>query len=510
MTESQDYDLLIIGGGINGAGIARDAAGRGLRVLLCEQGDLANHTSSASTKLVHGGLRYLEYYEFGLVRKALKEREVLLGIAPHINWPLRFVMPHVRELRPAWMIRAGLFLYDHLGGRDQLPASAGVDLRRHPAGVPLDPALVKGFVYSDCWAQDARLVVLNAMDAVERGAAIWPRMRCTGARREALRWRVSLQSTSGRGKSSVTARALINASGPWVARFLEEAAGQPSRRTIQLVKGSHIVVPKLFDHDYAYIFQNTDRRVVFAIPYEDAFTLIGTTDVAYEGDPADATASADEIAYLCAAVSRYFKRDVTPEEVVWTYSGVRALYDEDKIDSAAAVSRDYMLDFDSRGGASLLSVFGGKITTYRTLAEEAVDRVADSLNASKRHWTATAALPGGDMPDGGFERYLAIFENERPWLPRALARRLARNYGTRVERLLDGVHDMAGMGACFGADLYAAELRYLACYEWAQTAEDVLWRRGKLGLRLDGEQAARVDAWLADWHLGDEGEKRSA
>lgn len=490
-----DYDLVVVGGGINGTGIARDAAGRGLRVLLCEQGDLANYTSSASTKLVHGGLRYLEYYEFRLVRKALAEREVLLGIAPHIIWPLRFVMPHVRELRPTWMIRAGLFLYDHLGGRRKLAGSRGIDLRRHPAGEPLQAGLRKGFVYSDCWVQDARLVVLNARDAADHGATVRPRTRCVEGTRQNGRWRLTLEDRWTGTRSEVGARAVVNAAGPWVGRFLGEAVHDERRRDVHLVKGSHIVVPRLFEHDHAYLFQHTDGRVIFAIPYEGEFTLIGTTDVAYAGDPATATASAEEIDYLCHAVNRYFRRAVTPADVVWTYSGVRALYDEDESENASALSRDYTLDLDTRE-APLLSVFGGKITTYRTLAREAVDRIAPLLGAPVRDWTGTAPLPGGDLPGGDFEGYLQSLLAARPWLPEALGWRLARNYGSAAERILGEAAGLEGLGEHFGADLYEAELRYLAEREWAMTGEDVIWRRSKLGLKLDAAEQGRVADWF--------------
>ncbi|PWG62583.1 glycerol-3-phosphate dehydrogenase [Sediminicurvatus halobius] len=489
------YDVVVVGGGINGAGIARDAAGRGLRVMLCEQGDLANYTSSASTKLVHGGLRYLEYYEFRLVRKALAEREVLLGIAPHIIWPLRFVMPHVRELRPAWMIRAGLFLYDHLGGRKKLAGSRGIDLRRHPAGEPLQEGLTKGFVYSDCWVQDARLVVLNCRDAADRGATVLPRTRCVGAERNGEGWLVGLEDTVTGSRRQVHARAVVNAAGPWVGRFLGEAMHDERKRDVHLVKGSHIVVPKLFEHDHAYLFQHTDGRVIFAIPYEGEFTLIGTTDVAYEGDPATASASAEEIDYLCQAVNRYFRRPVSADDVVWTYSGVRALYDEDDSENASALSRDYTLDLDTRA-APLLSVFGGKITTYRTLAREAVDRIAPLLGAEIRDWTGTAALPGGDIRDGDFEGYLQGLLAARPWLPESLGWRLARNYGRDAERILGAAQGVEGLGEHFGADLYEAELRHLAEREWAMTGDDAIWRRSKLGLQLNAAEQARVAEWF--------------
>ncbi len=490
------YDVVVVGGGINGAGIARDAAGRGLRVLLCEQGDLANYTSSASTKLVHGGLRYLEYYEFRLVQKALAEREVLMGIAPHIIWPLRFVMPHVKDLRPAWMIRLGLFLYDHLGGRKKLPGSKGINLRNHEAGKPLKDTLGKAFIYSDCWVQDSRLVVLNCMDVVKRKGAVMPRTRCTGAERSDDGWSVELTDVWSGQKQTVQARSIVNAAGPWVAKFLGESMHRDDDKDVHLVKGSHIVVPKMFDHEDSYLFQNNDGRVIFAIPYEKDFTLIGTTDVAYEGNPADAEASPEEIQYLCDALNRYFKKPIAPADVVWTYSGVRALYDESDEENVSAVSRDYSLDLDD-SAAPLLSVFGGKITTYRTLAREAVDRIAPLLDAPVTDWTGDEALPGGDMAEGDFERYVSELQAQRPWLPTEMAWRLARNYGTCTETLLGGAQSLDALGEHFGADLYEAELRYLADAEWAMTAEDAIWRRSKLGLVLDDNARARVEAWFA-------------
>ncbi len=492
---SDHYDVVVVGGGINGAGIARDAAGRGLKVLLVEQGDLANYTSSASTKLVHGGLRYLEYYEFRLVQKALAEREVLMGIAPHIIWPLRFVMPHVKELRPAWMIRMGLFLYDHLGGRKKLPGSKGINLQRHYAGQPLDDSLRKAFMYSDCWVQDSRLVVLNCMDVEARGGRVMPRTRCTDAERSGEAWQVELTDALTGGKQTVTARSVVNAAGPWVAKLLSDAMHRDDDKDVHLVKGSHIVVPAMFDHDDSYLFQNTDGRVIFAIPYEQHFTLIGTTDVAYEGNPADATASAEEIQYLCDAVNRYFKHDITPADVAWTYSGVRALYDESDEDNVSAVSRDYSLDLDA-SAAPLLSVFGGKITTYRTLARQAVDRIAPLLGAPISDWTGREALPGGDIPNGDFDTYLRTLRQARPWLPEDMAWRLVRNYGTEVERMLGQAASLDDLGEHFGADCYEAELRYLADHEWAMTAEDAIWRRTKLGLVLDTAQRERVNAWF--------------
>lgn len=490
------YDLLIVGGGINGVGIARDAAGRGLSVLLCEQGDLAGHTSSSSTKLVHGGLRYLEYYEFNLVRKALQEREVLLRAAPHIIWPLRFVMPYHQGLRPAWLIRAGLFLYDHLGKRDLLPGSASVDLRHHPAGKPLRADLRKGFVYSDAWVDDARLVVLNAIDAAERGASVLPRTRCRSARRGASHWDATLEPASGGAAQSVKARALVNAAGPWAVSLLRESLAVTPRRNLRMAKGSHIVVPKLFDHDYAYILQNPDKRIIFAIPYEGDFTLIGTTDVEYDGDPARPTISADETAYLCEMANRYFLRKISPGDVVWSYSGVRPLLEDESAD-LSAVTRDYVLEYDAGAErAPLLSVFGGKITTYRRLAEEAMDLLAPGLGGVRPAWTAGAALPGGDIANADFDGFLTKLQRRLPWLPAELARRYARAYGTRVERLLGNARSLADLGEAFGAGLYEAEIEYLVRNEWAASAEDVLWRRTKLGLHVAPETTQRVAARL--------------
>ncbi len=489
-------DIVVVGGGINGAGIARDAAGRGLSVLLCEKNDLASATSSASTKLIHGGLRYLEYYEFRLVREALIEREVLLRAAPHIIWPLRFVLPHNKGLRPAWMIRLGLFLYDHLGGRKLLPASAGIDLRKHPAGEPLEADLRKAFVYSDCWVQDSRLVVLNAMDAVERGAEVLTRVECVSARREGDRWRVVLRDRRNDTQREVEARAVVNAAGPWTAEFIEQRAGLNKATSLRLVKGSHIVVPKLFEHDYPYIFQNPDGRIVFAIPYEGDFTLIGTTDVDFTGDAAKVAISEEETRYLCDAVNAYFKRKIGPADVVWTYSGVRPLYD-DAAESAASATRDYVLELDhSPGRAPLLSVFGGKITTFRKLAEHALARLEEALGPLGEPWTAGAALPGGDMPNADFEGCLARFCQAHPWLPAKLARRYLRNYGTRAERLLAGASTLDGLGDHFGGGLYAAELDYLTRHEWAESADDVLWRRSKLGLHIDQGIKSNLDAWF--------------
>jgi len=498
MSDEPVYDLLVIGGGINGVGIARDAAGRGLSVLLCEQDDLGHHTSSASTKLVHGGLRYLEYYEFGLVRKSLQEREVLLRAAPHIIKPLRFVMPHSKGLRPAWMIRAGLFLYDHLGKRELLPGSRAIDLRKHVAGAPLRTDLTKGFVYSDAWVDDARLVVLTALDAAERGAVVLPRTRCVSARRGAASWEATLQPASGGPARIVKARALVNAAGPWAVSLLLEALSITPRRHLRMVKGSHIVVPKMFDHDHAYILQNPDKRITFAIPYERDFTLVGTTDMEYEGDPAKAAISTKEIAYLCEMANLYFVRKIAPTDVVWSYSGVRPLIEDESAD-LSAVTRDYELEYDAAPErAPLLSVFGGKLTTYRKLAEEVMDLLARGLGNVGPAWTAGVSLPGGDIADADFEGYLAKLRARVPWLPEELARRYAHAYGTRVDRLLGSARSVADLGEPFGGGLYEAEVEYLVNHEWATTAEDILWRRSKLGLRTDAEASRRLAARLAE------------
>ena len=491
---AHECDLLVVGGGINGAGIARDAAGRGLSVLLCEQHDLASHTSSSSTKLIHGGLRYLEHYEFRLVRKALAEREVLLDAAPHIMWPLRFVLPHEPHLRPAWMIRAGLFLYDHLARRRRLPPSETVDLRRHPAGVALRRTERKGFVYSDGWVDDARLVVLNALDAHERGAKILTRTRCARIVPEHGAWTATLIAADGT-RHAVRARGVVNAAGPWVGGFLDQATPIRARRAVRLVKGSHIVVPRLFDHAFAYIFQNVDRRIIFAIPYEHDFTLIGTTDIEFHGDPARAAIAADEVTYLCELASRYFIRSVTPADVVFSYSGVRPLL-EDESSDPSSVTRDYSFELDD-DGPPLLSVFGGKITTYRRLAEEALSHLLPVLGARGPAWTHAATLPGGDMPGRDFAPFRASLDAIYPSFPAALLDRWARAYGTRLSRMLEGVSTVAELGEAILPGLYAKEIHYLRRVEWAHTAEDILWRRSKLGLHLPADAVGTLEAWLA-------------
>lgn len=494
-------DVLVVGGGINGAGIARDAAGRGLSVVLCEKDDLASHTSSASTKLIHGGLRYLEYYEFGLVRKALIEREVLLRSAPHIMWPLRFVMPHAKGQRPAWLIRAGLFLYDMLAKREILPASSGIDLTRHAAGTPLKSQFKRGFVYSDGWVDDARLVVLNVIDAADKGARVLTRTRCTALRRDGDGWQATLLQGDAR-ELCVRARSVVNAAGPWTAEFLQQAAPGGQGRHLRLIKGSHIVVKRLFEHDHAYIFQHPDGRIVFAIPYEHDFTLIGTTDLDYHGDTGKVEIDDEEIRYLCELSSYYFSKPIVPADVVWTYAGVRPLV-EDAAADAKAVTRDYRFELD-QVGAPLLSIFGGKITTFRKLAEEAMDMLAPLLGNARPAWTEQACLPGGDVygavPQNRsvreFGQFVQGLQREYAWLPAALVARYARAYGTRIHLLLAGRTDMAAMGEEIAAGLYAAEVAYVRRHEWAVSAADILWRRSKLGLHLPRETADTLDAWL--------------
>jgi glycerol-3-phosphate dehydrogenase len=501
-------DVVVVGGGINGAGIARDLAGRGISVVLAEKDDLAQHTSSSSTKLIHGGLRYLEYYEFGLVRKALQEREVLLKSAPHIMRPLRFVMPHDPSMRPAWMIRLGVFLYDHLARREVLPGSRAIDLRRHPAGAPLKASFTRGFEYSDGWVDDARLVVLNAVDARARGAVVLTRCECRAAVRGEREWRVTLQRRDGAG-ATVTARALVNAAGPWAESFLRGAAraahGEPlATRSLRLVKGSHIVVPRMFEHPYAYIFQNPDKRIIFAIPYEEAFTLIGTTDIEIEGVPESARIDADEIAYLCAQASRYFSRAIGAPDVVWSYCGVRPLLDDHRGD-ASAVTRDYLLETNA-DAAPLLSVWGGKITTFRKLAEEAGDAVVALMGERRPPWSRGAFLPGGDLsawigrpqrPDRDFDRFVQAVCQRHPWLPVHVATRLARAYGSRIDLVLDGARTREDLGQEVASGLFEAELAYLQHEEWAVSADDVLWRRSKLGLHYTAEQRAAVETYFA-------------
>ena len=505
------FDLAIIGGGVNGVGIARDAVGRGNSVFLCEMNDLASGTSSWSTKLVHGGLRYLEYYDFKLVRHALLEREILWGIAPHIIRPLRFVLPHHAGLRPAWLLRLGLFLYDHIGGRKLLPATRTLDLSRDEVGKPLAPGRFKrGFEYSDCFVDDARLVVLTARDAAERGADIRTRTRATEIRQRDGVWDVTVQNARGE-RSTIRARALVNAGGPWVEQVLTSGAGFNAKAKVRLVQGSHIVVPRIYTHDRAYIFQNADGRIVFAIPYQDDFTLIGTTDLDYQGDPAQVKISKDEIDYLCVSVSEYLAKPVKPEDVVWTYSGVRPLYD-DGADEAKAATRDYVFELDVPGGAPLLSIYGGKITTYRRLAEEALQKLAPWLKGVKapEGWTAHAALPGGDFDVSALAALVAELMRDYPFLTPAHADRLAHAYGTRAAKMLGQAKSLADLGQPFAATLTEREVRYLIANEFAETAEDIVWRRSKLGLRMNAAEIAALDAWIAANHQQPADPKRAA
>jgi glycerol-3-phosphate dehydrogenase len=493
------FDLAIVGGGVNGCGIARDAVGRGNSVFLCEMNDLASGTSSWSTKLVHGGLRYLEYYEFRLVREALIEREILWQIAPHIIRPLRFVLPHHAGLRPAWLLRLGLFLYDHIGGRHLLPPTRSLDLSRDQVGKPLMPnRYTRGFEYSDCFVDDARLVVLTARDAADRGAEIRTRSRAVEIRQVDGIWQVTVENTLSHERSTICARVLVNAGGPWVEDVLAAGAGVNARAKVRLVQGSHIVVRKLYDHDRAYMFQNADGRIIFVIPYQDDFTLIGTTDRDYHGDPAKVKATTEEIEYLCASASEYLAKPVKPTDVVWTYSGVRPLYD-DGASEAKAATREYVLELDTPGGVPLLSIYGGKITTHRRLAEEVLERLAPYLKGTKARegWTAKSPLPGGDMDVSAIPALTAELVREYPFLTPAHAGRLAHAYGTRAAKLLGTAKSIADLGQSFGATLTESEVRYLMSAEWARTAEDVVWRRSKLGLRLSSDEIAAIDDWMA-------------
>ncbi len=505
MTETappQAVDLLIVGGGINGAGIARDAAGRGLSVLLVEQDDLAGHTSSASTKLIHGGLRYLEYGELRLVREALIERERLWRMAPHIIAPLSFVLPQTQSPRPAWMVRLGLFLYDHLGGRERLPETRTVRLDASPFGEGLADRSGKGFVYADCRVDDARLVVLNALDAAERDASIFTRTRFRDARREDSGWTARVEGAFG--IATVRAAVIINAAGPWVSEVAGRITGATPNGKVRLVKGSHIVVPRLAPGDHAYMLQNPDRRIVFAIPYEGDFTLVGTTDEPWPGPPGVAEISAAETAYLLDTANRYFERKVTHEDIGWSYSGIRPLFD-DQARSASAVTRDYVLDLD-RGtdgeGAALLSIFGGKITTYRRLAEHALVELAAIFPAMGPGWTASAPLPGGDMPDGDFAAFLASLHATLPEMPPELLHLLAHAHGTRVTALLGDARRIDDLGEEVGDGLTTAEIDYLVAREWARTAEDILFRRGKMGLHVPPGTVGRITAHLGARGIG--------
>lgn len=492
------YDLAIVGGGINGCGIARDAAGRGLSVFLCEQDDLASGTSSASTKLIHGGLRYLEYYEFRLVREALKEREVLLQAAPHIIWPLRFILPHHKGLRPAWLIRLGLFLYDHLGGRVLLPGTTSVNLQADEAGTPLKHNYTKGFEYSDCWVMDGRLVALNAMDAAKRGAKIKVRTRCISATRTNKTWTLRLQDRTSGTENEIQAKVLVNATGPWLDTFLSSTSHKDTGESIRMVKGSHIIINKLFDHSRAYLFQNDDGRIIFAIPYEHDFTLIGTTDVDYKGDPGKVHIDQEEINYLCKAASEYFQKQVSSADVAHSYSGIRPLFDDGASDAKAA-TRDYILKLDTgeSNNAPLLSIYGGKITTYRKLAEAVLGKLLPNLPASARKtWTESACLPGGNFAPEKFNQVVEQLQSDFSFLDIKIAYRLIRTYGKQAFIMLDGTKELKGLGICFGSNLFEKEVRYLMTHEWARTAEDVLWRRTNMGLFLSREEMDKLDNWM--------------
>jgi len=487
-------DLLIIGGGINGAGIARDAAGRGLSVTLVEKDDLASHTSSASTKLVHGGLRYLEHFEFRLVRESLIERERLLKIAPHIIWPLRFVLPHDAGLRPKWMLRLGLFLYDNLGGRKLLPPTRTVNLRAHPHGAVLEDRLVKGFEYSDCWVEDSRLVALNCLDAKEHGAEIRTRTECVGLSRQDDHWIATVQTPDGH-EDTILARQVVNAAGPWVDKVLGRALPSENHQNLRLVKGSHLIFPRLFEGDHCYIFQNKDDRIIFAIPYERDFTLVGTTDQSFEGDASGITISPEEERYICEAANEYLRVDVSPEQAVSSYAGVRPLYD-DSSSSNSTVTRDYVFELDrgdDEASPALLSIFGGKITTYRKLAEHALEK----LGVHGQSWTANANLPGGDIDPERYGAFVADCARAYPWLPEDAVERLARAYGSRLDDVLGGAQGLNDLGQHLGGDLYARELEYLVAHEFVTCAQDALWRRSKLGLHLDDAAQQRVRDWFA-------------
>ncbi|WP_376875731.1 glycerol-3-phosphate dehydrogenase [Albirhodobacter sp. R86504] len=515
MEETQPIDLFIIGGGINGCGIARDAVGRGLSVRLAEQGDLAQATSSASTKLFHGGLRYLEFFEFRLVREALQEREILLKMMPHISWPMRFVLPYHADMRfesetptskllsfimpwmkgrrPAWLIRLGLFLYDTLGGRKLLPGTRTLDLAQDPAGAPLNGKFRKAYEYSDCWVQDSRLVVLNARDAQARGAQIMVRTKVVSAERRDGLWHIVTQTENGTQEH--TARALVNAGGPWVEDLIRNVVRVNSTEGVRLVRGSHIVTRKLYDHDRCYFFQGEDGRIIFAIPYEQDFTLIGTTDADHKGAPSDVSCTPEEQQYLCDFASNYFKSPVTRDDIVWKYSGVRPLYN-DGASSATAATRDYVLSLDAKG-APLLNVFGGKITTYRRLAESAMEKLAPHFAGLSAPWTEGTTLPGGAFAPDDASALIAGIERDYPFMTHAWAERMIRHYGLEARDILGSAHSVTDLGESFGATLYAAEVRWLIEKEWARSAVDVVWRRTKLGLRMTPEEIAALDMYIS-------------
>ncbi|WP_353978977.1 glycerol-3-phosphate dehydrogenase [Salinicola endophyticus] len=490
VAQDKTYDMIVVGGGINGTGIANDAAGRGLSVLLCEQADLASATSSASSKLIHGGLRYLEHREFRLVREALREREVMLRKAPHIVWPMRFILPHQPHLRPAWMIRAGLFLYDHLSHRDSLPNAKRLTF---DAQGPLVPEIKRGFEYSDCWVDDARLVLLNALQAQDKGADIRLRTRCSAASEENGGWRVTLENRLSGETSQVRGKVLVNASGPWVESFVKGSAQRQSRYGIRMIQGSHLIVPRLNQDERAYILQNQDGRIVFVLPYQQHYSLIGTTDRRYQGDPSQVGISEEEIGYLLEVLNGHFQRQLSRDDVIATYSGVRPLCD-DESENPSAMTRDYTLDLDTHG-APLLSIFGGKITTYRKLAEAALHKLKPLLPQMRAAWTAEATLPGGDID--GREAFAARLQRDYAFLPTAWTERFASSYGSLCLHFLDGVKRLETLGEEFGGGLTRAEVDYLIDHEWARASDDILWRRTKLGLVLTPAQVEALDAYLA-------------
>lgn len=494
--EHEHFDVVVVGGGVNGTGIAMDAAGRGLKVLLCEMNDLASATSSNSSKLIHGGLRYLEHYEFRLVREALAERESLLRNSPHIMWPMRFRLPHRPHLRPAWMIRTGLFLYDHLAKRELLPGSRSI---KFTSNDPLKPEITKGFEYSDGWVDDARLVVLAAKKAQQYGAKILTRTKCVRAERGAKDWTITLRDTQNSAESTVSASMIVNATGPWVSKLFGEALPMPAPKTIRMVKGSHIVVPRLNKDTEAYILQNEDERIVFVIPYEDEFSLVGTTDVDYEGDPSKAKISPEETDYLLKIINDHFKRQLEPKDVVWSYSGVRPLMDDEDGDAQKA-SRDYSFEVShDKGKAPLVSVFGGKITTYRKLAESVTNKVCQFFPSAGGPWTRTATLPGGDFDN--HDSLAARLRQDFPWLSDIMVSRYVRTYGTLAYEILRGCESVDDLGRLFTGNLYQAEVDYLVKKEWALNAEDVLWRRTKQGLHATEQQIASLDHYLSGLKL---------
>jgi len=508
MSATDVFDLLVVGGGINGAGIARDAAGRGLHVLLVEQAGLASYTSSSTTKLIHGGLRYLEYFKFRLVREALIERERLLSIAPHLVSRQRFILPYQPWLRPAWAVRIGLFLYDCLGSGGSLERSANVRLASSELGRPLRRELRRGFAFSDCTVDDSRLVVLNARDAAERGAVVQVGHRLVSAARERHFWRAEIECVASRRKFSVDARAIVNAAGPWISKVLTERLGSDSRQAVRLVKGSHIVVRQLFEGEHAYVLQHPDRRIVFVIPYQDDFTLIGTTDVAWRGEPGRVAIDPAETDYLCQTVNSYFERPIGPADVVWSYSGIRPLWD-DAATEASAVTRDYVLDVDApQGQPPVLSVFGGKITNYRHVAELGLEKLAPWFERMGAAWTLTAPLPGGDIPGGDIDAFIAEVRRRWPFLDALQARRLARAYGTRIARLLESVVSRDAMGEDFGGGMTRIEVDYLVREEWARSVEDIYWRHSKTGLHASPADQQRLDAYLQK--TGNTGQARPA